>query len=61
MLIKISSLLHFLLAIYFIGSSSICLAQGANIDNDIRQKKIVFGNDKIRMTLDYNRKADISQ
>jgi hypothetical protein len=52
--------LHLLLDIIFIVLSFSCVAQGANIDNNTRQKKIVFGNDKIRMTLDYNRKADIS-
>src|SRR6266487_3104172 len=52
--------LSLLFITYFIGLSVICAAQRANINNDIQEKRIVFGNDKIRMTLDYNRKANIS-
>ncbi len=60
MSIKKSLPLHLLLDIYFIVLSFTCVVKAANIDNNIGQKKIVFGNDKIRMTLDYDRKADIS-
>ena len=32
----------------------------ASINNDIQNKRVVFGNDKISMIIDYNRKANIS-
>ncbi|HLK29342.1 MAG TPA: hypothetical protein VKT28_12245 [Puia sp.] len=51
---------HLLISIYFITSSFTCISQNILIKHDQRQKKIVFGNDKIRMTLDYDGKADIS-
>lgn len=37
-----------------------CFAQSIAIKNDPQSKKISFGNEKIRMTLDYNQKANIS-
>ena len=38
----------------------VCLAQPVKINNDATGKKIVFGNKKITVTLDYNKKANIS-
>lgn len=43
-----------------IGSVSECLAQ-SKINNDARAKKVVFGNEKITLTLDYNKRANVSQ
>src|SRR3982074_1821866 len=37
-----------------------CLAQSVKISNDAAVKKIVFGNEKITVTLDYKKKATIS-
>jgi hypothetical protein len=47
-------------AILFIEMSGVCMAQTIKINNDINDKKIVFGNEKIKLTLDYNQKANIS-
>lgn len=49
-----------LLIVYFTGSLSICFAQGIKISNDPREKKIVFGNEKITATLDYNKKINVA-
>jgi hypothetical protein len=42
------------------GSISECLAQ-TKINNDARAKKVVFGNEKLTLTLDYNKRANVSQ
>lgn len=54
LLLLISSVTFFAL-ISFTG-----IAQIANISNNTGEKKIVFDNDKIKMTLDYNKKANVS-
>jgi hypothetical protein len=48
------------LIIYFTGSFNICLAQSVKINHDTKNKMIVFGNDKLSLTLDYNHTANIS-
>lgn len=48
------------IAIYFICSPLVVSAQNTSITNNVQDKTIVFGNDKIEMTLDYNGKANIS-
>ena len=58
--IKKLFLLHLFCIIYFIGSLSEAVAQSVKINNDIKQKIIVFGNEKMTVTLDYNKKANIS-
>jgi hypothetical protein len=60
MVIKKHFLLHLFYMIYFIGSLSECLAQSVKINNDIKEKTVVFGNEKMTVTLDYNKKANIS-
>ena len=60
MLTKKHLLLPLLLVTNFMVLSVICVAQNVTINNDIQNKRIVFGNDKISMILDYNRKANIS-
>ncbi len=37
-----------------------CSAQTTTIQNNTQQKTVAFGNDKIRIILDYNKKANIS-
>ena len=37
-----------------------CLAQTVKINNDATGKKIIFGNEKMTVALDYNKKANIS-
>src|SRR5690349_2765741 len=59
MLIK-ERLLYFILVAYFISYSINGITQIADINNNTTEKKIVFGNDRIKMTLDYNQKANIS-
>jgi hypothetical protein len=49
-----------LFTFYFLSLNFISVAQTTKISNDMERKKIVFGNDKISMELDYNQKADIS-
>src|SRR6478752_596008 len=61
MLIRNRLPLSFLLITYFIGLSITCIAQTANIYNDIQEKRITFSNNKIKMILDYNGKVNISQ
>lgn len=51
-------LFHF---IFFIGSFTGGLAQPIKINNDPGTKKVVFGNEKINITLDYNKTANVSQ
>jgi Bacterial alpha-L-rhamnosidase 6 hairpin glycosidase domain len=60
MIIKQRLLLYILLVIYFIGSVSEGFAQAVSISNKTNEKKIVFGNEKISVTLDYNEKVNIS-
>lgn len=43
-----------------IGSISQCKAQSAKINNNVHDKTIVFGNDKMTVTLDYHDKVAIS-
>jgi len=45
---------------YFILSAGNGAAQSVKINNDVKEKTVVFGNDKIAITLDYNKKASIS-
>ena len=52
--------LHLLFVFYCTWSSVGCFTQAIMIKNNPAEKKIVFGNDKITMTLDYNRKANVS-
>ena len=51
---------HLLLIICFIGPISKDVAQSFKINNDSKEKLIVFGNDKMTLSLDYNNKANIS-
>src|SRR6476646_3985323 len=60
MLTKKRLLLLLLLVTNFMVLSVICVAQSVTINNDIQNKRIVFGNDKISMIIDYSRKANIS-
>jgi hypothetical protein len=48
------------LATSFTGLLSVSVAQHTKINNDSKEKKIVFGNEKISLTLDYNKKASIT-
>jgi hypothetical protein len=59
MLIK-KHLLYIILVTYFIGNSVKGIAQIADINNNTSEEKVVFGNDRIKMTLDYNQKATVS-
>lgn len=52
-----SCLFFFIAAIVLPGA---CWAQAVKISNDAAGKKIVFGNEKITVRLDYNKKANIS-
>ncbi|HVY73620.1 MAG TPA: hypothetical protein VG890_02255 [Puia sp.] len=45
---------------YCIGLPEKAFAQFVKINNNLREKTIVFGNEKMTATLDYNRKANIS-
>ncbi|QEC66378.1 hypothetical protein FRZ67_03325 [Panacibacter ginsenosidivorans] len=60
MLSKKRLTLFFLFVTYFISLSATCVAQNVAINNDMQEKRIMFGNDKIKMILDYNGKANIS-
>src|SRR5882672_58209 len=40
--------------------SGACFAQAIIVRNDPQGRKVHFGNEKIRMTLDYDRKVNIS-
>lgn len=42
------------------GSAIDCFGQALKINHDKQQKIIVFGNEKLNLTLDYNKKANIS-
>ena len=46
--------------IFFIKLPGVCFAQAIKIKNDLHAKKVVFGNSKIAMVLDYDQKASIS-
>ncbi|MEP6597156.1 MAG: hypothetical protein ABJA71_14480, partial [Ginsengibacter sp.] len=46
--------------IFFIKMPGVCFAQAIKIKNDPKAKKVVFGNSKIKMVLDYDQKANIS-
>src|SRR6476620_7748684 len=46
--------------IFFIKLPGVCFAQAIKIKNDLHAKKVVFGNSKITMVLDYDQKASIS-
>lgn len=60
MSVKKYLLLPLLFTTYFILFSLASAAQTSTINNDIHKKRIVFGNDKISMTLDYDHQASIS-
>lgn len=47
--------------IFFIGSLSEGFAQPVKISNDVKTKRVVFGNGKLTLTLDYNKTANVSQ
>ncbi|WP_394767527.1 hypothetical protein, partial [Ferruginibacter sp.] len=47
-------------AILFVVFTSSVFAQDINIKNDEQTKKMVFGNQKMSITLDYNGRANIS-
>ncbi|MEP7375412.1 MAG: trehalase family glycosidase [Chitinophagaceae bacterium] len=53
-------LLYFFGIIYFISSSNNCFTQSIKINNDSKEKIVVFGNEKMTVTLDYYKKANIS-
>ena len=58
--IKQRFLLHLFCIIYFIGSWGACFTQPAKINNNVKEKKVVFGNEEMTVVLDYNKKANIS-
>ena len=60
MAIKKSFLFHLFCTIYFIGSVSDSFSQSVKINNNVKDKTVVFGNEKMTITLDYNKKANIS-
>lgn len=60
MAIKTRLILPLFLITCFMGSFSESIAQFMKINNDSKQKIIVFGNEKMMLTLDYNKKASIS-
>lgn len=53
--------LHLFLVLYFIRSFHAGFAQIAKISNDVKERKIVFGNEKMTITVDYNHKAAVSK
>ena len=53
-------LLPLFCVICFIGSSTNSFTQSIKVSNDSKGKIIVFGNEKITVALDYNKKANIS-
>jgi hypothetical protein len=59
-MIKKRLLLSLFCTIYFFGLFSECAAQSIKFRNDIKEKIIVFGNEKMTVTVDYNKKANIS-
>jgi hypothetical protein len=60
MIIKQRFILLFFFACYHIAFVSQSFAQSIKINNDVKEKIIVFGNDKMSVTLGYNKKASIS-
>lgn len=52
---------HFFYFILLIGSLAECFAQPVKINNDPNTRKVVFGNEKLTLTLDYDKAATISQ
>jgi len=60
MVIQKRLLLTFSWCICFIALANKSFPQSLQINNDDKEKIITFGNDKIRITLDYNKKANIS-
>jgi len=44
----------------FPGGSGTCLAQAIVLKNNVQRKQVIFGNEKMRITLDYDGKAAIS-
>ncbi len=54
-------LVSFVCSIFFIVPANHCLSQVLPIDNDAKAKVVTFGNSKITITLDYNRKINISK
>ncbi|MEP6747297.1 MAG: hypothetical protein ABJB86_06210 [Bacteroidota bacterium] len=54
------SLLHLCFLIYFIMLTDRVFPQGIIVDNDATAKLITFSNKKMRITLDYNKKANIA-
>lgn len=53
--------LHLFYLIFLIGSFGECVGQHIKINNDPSAKKVVFGNEKLSLTLDYNETANVSQ
>src|SRR5438045_447468 len=60
MTVKERLLLHLFNILCFIGPLSECVAQSVKINNNSKEKVVVFGNEKITVTVDYNKKANIS-
>ena len=53
-------LYHLLLTVCFFTAAGSIFAQSIKIENHSNEKYIVFGNEKMRLTLDYNNKVNIS-
>jgi len=53
--------LHLFLVLYFIRSFHAGFAQIVKISNDVKERKIVFGNERMTITVDYNHKAAVSK
>jgi hypothetical protein len=60
MLIKKPIAFVIFLSVSLINVFKTCVAQNAVIKNDAKNKTITFGNSKIKFTLDYNSKANVS-
>jgi hypothetical protein len=60
MIIKKRLALVLFFGCYFIASASNSFAQSVKISNDATKKKVVFGNEKMSVTLDYDKKANVS-
>lgn len=48
------------LSLFLVNLSSTCIAQAISIKNDAKVKTVTFGNNRLRLTLDYNGKASVS-
>jgi len=57
-MIRINSLL---IPFFLFGAEVAVFGQRVKINNDSKEKVVVFGNDKINLTLDYNKKANVSR